>query len=121
MFLLLTFCSISAAELYPEHCLTGQLDSTCGRFSTPTRNTRVFGGQISEQGQWPWLTFVNVKGNNPQICTGSFISDSWVVTAGHCIKVSSNYAISRAKLGKNTLAEIHILVTNENYDQKRSM
>ncbi|RMX57187.1 hypothetical protein pdam_00017947 [Pocillopora damicornis] len=57
----------------------------CG--STPIPQSRVIGGQDAKPGAWPWQ--IALKRNGGFICGGSLISDSWVITAAHCVARSS--------------------------------
>ncbi|XP_073491631.1 serine protease 27-like [Aquarana catesbeiana] len=56
-------------------------DTECGR---PQVANRIMGGQNTQDGQWPWQ--VSLRLNGQHFCGGSLISDSWVVSAAHCIK-----------------------------------
>lgn len=55
---------------------------------------RVVGGSEAAPHQFPWLATVNCLGSDPELtnndgrgwlCTGSFITESHVLTAGHCV------------------------------------
>jgi secreted trypsin-like serine protease len=43
----------------------------------------VAGGDISTVGQWPWVVSLSYLGK--PFCSGTLISNEWVVTAGHCV------------------------------------
>ena len=45
---------------------------------------RLIKGQISRQGEFPFL--VSLRVNNSHICGGSLISSDTVLTAAHCLK-----------------------------------
>ncbi|XP_051828096.1 polyserase-2-like [Antechinus flavipes] len=51
----------------------------CGR---PLRQDRLVGGSNAPVAKWPWQVSVYKFGR--QICGGSLISESWVVSAAHC-------------------------------------
>jgi len=53
--------------------------------------TRVIGGEVAPQGQWPWqvlvFSYVQLDGDKTGIgrCGGSVIAPRWVLTAAHCL------------------------------------
>ncbi|XP_043942151.1 serine protease 27-like [Protopterus annectens] len=53
----------------------------CGK---PKFNSRIVGGINAQPGEWPWQ--VSFQKSGKHICGGSLISDSWVITAAHCLK-----------------------------------
>ncbi|CAI9565991.1 unnamed protein product [Staurois parvus] len=55
------------------------------------------GGQNSQAGQWPWQ--VSLRLNGQHFCGGSLISESWVVSAAHCIKSGKDPTKLSAMLG----------------------
>lgn len=42
----------------------------------------VIGGTEAEEGQYPWMTML--QGDGEDLCGGSLIAPTWVLTAGHC-------------------------------------
>jgi len=54
-------------------------------------NPRIVGGQDASPGSWPWQASISDRGL--YICSGSLISDQWVLTAAHCITGSPNIEI----------------------------
>ena len=74
----------------------------CGRQMTAAK--RVVGGSDAGFGRYPWMALV--KGGQTR-CGGALVGQSWVVTAGHCVRghhsiFSSGYTVT---LGENTLLQ----------------
>jgi secreted trypsin-like serine protease len=45
----------------------------------------IVGGTAATQGEFPWAVALVNKGTTQAFCTGSLISNRWVVTAAHCV------------------------------------
>lgn len=54
---------------------------SCGMENTQAK-TRIIGGEVAHMNQFPWLVFITL--DEKYACTGSLISDRWVLTAAHC-------------------------------------
>ncbi|XP_040823374.1 serine protease 48 [Ochotona curzoniae] len=57
----------------------------CGR---PVFSSLIEGGQDAAEGRWPWQ--VSLRWVSTHICGGSLISESWILTAAHCIRTNWN-------------------------------
>ncbi|XP_053561129.1 transmembrane protease serine 3 [Bombina bombina] len=72
-----------------DHCSSGNVTTLkcvhCGiRPSfTPVPSTRIVGGNVSAEGQWPWQASLTFRGMH--VCGGSLITSQWIVTAAHCV------------------------------------
>ena len=50
-------------------------------------NSRIFNGERAKETDWPWMAFIESKSNGRESrCGGAFISQSWVMTAQHCLE-----------------------------------
>lgn len=84
-------------------------------FTLPKLSGRIVGGSDATKGQFPHQ--VSLQWGMPPLiklkhfCGGSIISDSWILTAGHCILAVPNYGQFIVKAGK------HSLSANENTEQ----
>ncbi|XP_046400892.1 transmembrane protease serine 9-like [Ischnura elegans] len=54
-------------------------------------NSRITGGEQATHGQFPWQALISM--DNSYVCGGSLISDTWVLTAGHCGYQFSTFVI----------------------------
>ncbi|KAM8969105.1 polyserase-2-like [Sarcophilus harrisii] len=78
LFLLLAFYSIPGETHYAE----------CGQ---PLHRDRIVGGSDASLGKWPWHVSVSRKGK--QLCGGTLISKSWVLSAAHCVMSSHSLSL----------------------------
>lgn len=84
----------------------------CGRSDSP-RSPLIYNGNASDVGQWPWqaaLSVLNPASNGSAEwvinCGGSLLSETWVLTAAHCVTYESSRIviprdILRVSLGKH--------------------
>ncbi|XP_049271208.1 clotting factor C-like [Rhipicephalus sanguineus] len=102
----------------------------CGRSDSP-RSPFIYHGNASEVGQWPWQVGLSKWSQHEKAwdlqCGGTLLSESWVVTAGHCVtkdrrgnlhapedirlylgKYHRDDALDDAFVQVRTLSEIHV-------------
>jgi secreted trypsin-like serine protease len=55
--------------------------------STPLKDieSRIINGEQAVLGQFPWQVAMYFDGNYMWFCSGSVISEEWILTAGHCV------------------------------------
>lgn len=64
----------------------------CG--TKPYKSSRIVGGKDSDEGEWPWQVSLHMK-TQGHVCGASVISNSWIVTAAHCVQDSEKYRYSQ--------------------------
>ncbi|XP_044160576.1 serine protease 27-like [Bufo gargarizans] len=75
--------------------------SGCGK---PIFSERIVGGEDSVPGEWPWQ--ISLQFNGIAHCGGSLISDTWVLTAAHCVMVSEDTSAYIVYLGAYQLSDL---------------
>lgn len=83
--ILLTTISTSEQIVY-----TCDSKASCGCSVNPVSITRIVGGESANFATWSWMVSISI--NNENLCGGSIISNSWILTAAHCV---SDYAASQ--------------------------
>jgi len=75
-------------------------NATCGcSEKSASVNARIINGETASTQTWSWAAYLSIDGN---LCGGSIISDSYIMTAGHCVEGKSAYQIT-AYLGSTEL------------------
>lgn len=63
--------------------------STTGAFAEEPEpksdaETKIVGGEVAEEGQYPWMVSLTWTEDDAHFCGGSLIAEDLVLTAGHC-------------------------------------
>ena len=97
----LAFVAVTVPKNNEEHCICGLAKRKNFGKTSETEN-RIVGGKEAEVNEYPWMVKIISPPippyNNPFTCGGSLISDSWILTAAHCILSGD---ISYANLGEH--------------------
>ena len=79
-------------------------------FNMPSISNRIVGGVPATKGQFPHqvsLQWGMSPSNGLQhFCGGSIISETWVLTAGHCILAIPNFGTFVVKAGKHNIKQL---------------
>nr|XP_039262303.1 tryptase-2-like [Styela clava] len=67
-------------------CRTISSSSTCGKNNEPNFFQKIFGGELSTLGLWPWLAVIVDKRSASAACGGSLIHKKWILSAAHCMR-----------------------------------
>jgi secreted trypsin-like serine protease len=103
---LIALAAASALSLAAVACTASSSDDE----AVESSNASIVGGTEADEGEWPGAVALYKNSSRP-VCGGSLIADSWVLTAGHCVSVSSptggvsSVAIGRHKLSVTTVGE----------------
>jgi secreted trypsin-like serine protease len=75
-------------------------NAPCGcSLNSASINARIVDGESAAGNTWSWATSLKI---GQYICGGAVISDSYIMTAGHCVEATSAYAIT-AYFGSTSL------------------
>ncbi|XP_051977881.1 transmembrane protease serine 13-like isoform X1 [Xyrauchen texanus] len=93
----------------------------CGR---PPVSTRIIGGTVAVDGQWPWQASLHFRGYHT--CGGTLVAPDFIITAAHCFpQETSDYLLpSNWKVYIGMVSQLKLpspynvkqIIVHENYD-----
>jgi secreted trypsin-like serine protease len=57
-------------------------NASCGCSINPAVVNRVVNGEEARKSTWSWAVSISIRGN---LCGGSILTESWIITAAHCV------------------------------------
>ena len=93
---------------------------TCGCSINPVAITRIVGGENAASATWGWAISISIDGRS--LCGGSILSNSWIVTAAHCVSgyTASQITIYAGSISRWSGSQSRIgsrLIVHSNYNQ----
>jgi len=85
--------------------------ANCTPCGVENSDSKIVGGQEVTPNQFPWLVGLASSEDGIPWCGGSLFSDSWVITAAHCVN-SANAAEVFVKLGMYDMAQTAVIPIN---------
>ena len=74
---------LGTVESNHETVYSCNASASCGCSMNPAVVSRIVGGEAANSSTWDWTVSLSIA--HRWFCGGSIISDSWVITAAHCV------------------------------------
>ena len=92
LIIFLAFVAVTVPKNNEEHCICGLAKRKKFAKTSETEN-RIVGGKEAEVNEYPWMVNLIMEISIIKFtCGGSLISDSWILTAAHCVNIGKTSA-----------------------------
>ena len=98
-----------------------QRQTSCGCSKDWKIQSKIVGGEKVRKRSWGWIVSLAYQSNQSHFCAGSILSDSWILTAAHCVADRDPSDIM-VNAGSNRLdqiiqqRDIEIIISHPFYD-----